>query len=62
MAIVVEIILGKATWLHSPLSAIMMLSGGMTIIIGFLAVSSETILARVHPANQHFLSCVETQW
>jgi hypothetical protein len=39
MAMVVEVLLGKATWFGRVSSACLMLSGGLTIIMGFLAVS-----------------------
>jgi len=45
MAIVVEIALGKAAWLHSFFSATMMISGGAVIIFGFLIVSTQSFSA-----------------
>lgn len=39
MAMAAEVLLGKATWFGRVWSATLMLSGGVSIILGFLAVS-----------------------
>ena len=41
IAVFVEVLVGQAAWLHQALSACMMIGGGLVIIVGFLAVSTQ---------------------
>jgi solute carrier family 35 protein F5 len=41
IAIFVEILIGHADWIHQYVSASLMIGGGITIVLGFLAVSTQ---------------------